>query len=367
MLRAIPVSDPQHLVVFGWKAHKEPDLSGHTAYGDCHGPDCSLSVPYLQSIKAHGDAAFSDAAASLARLRSISVGTGRRQSRWNVCFRWLLLEEMLGVSTFSAVRSGPRTRLPEPPPASCSDYSYWRRAFASDAGVLGRAVRLNNNFATIIGVADPRFTNFTPGNSRISTYHFRLSLVFHSEWWPDADRYFDPAAFWVVIIGRLKPGVSIAQAQGLAATIFRNQVICGNKQLFTEADDPTIQLIPFNRGLNGQRSQIAQMLYLMMIGVGMVLLIACANVAGLMSRVPLAAKGNGAAYCHRSRARPNHSPIADRKHPSVYAGRHTWCFLAMWGVRAITALCSPRHERHVSIRGRTQSGAFWRSRSPQRS
>src|ERR1700729_436131 len=35
MLRAIPVSDPQHLVVFSWKARKDPDLRGHSSFGDC--------------------------------------------------------------------------------------------------------------------------------------------------------------------------------------------------------------------------------------------------------------------------------------------------------------------------------------------
>src|SRR5215475_6506862 len=45
MLRSIPVSDPQHLVVFTWAARKQPDFSGHSSFGDCWGPDCSLSVP----------------------------------------------------------------------------------------------------------------------------------------------------------------------------------------------------------------------------------------------------------------------------------------------------------------------------------
>ena len=56
MLRSIPVSDPQHLVVFSWKAHKDPDFTGHSSFGDCDYRlgqsvriDCSLSVPYFQA------------------------------------------------------------------------------------------------------------------------------------------------------------------------------------------------------------------------------------------------------------------------------------------------------------------------------
>src|SRR5262249_25150243 len=96
------------------------------------------------------------------------------------------------------------------------------------------------------------------------------------------DRVFDASSFWVVIVARLQPGVLIAQAEATAATIFRNETIHGSKPLFQEQDDPTIHLHPVERALRGEGHQIAPMLYLMMVGVGLVLLIACANVAGLM-------------------------------------------------------------------------------------
>src|ERR1700759_4077295 len=65
MLRAIPVSDPQHLVVFSWKAHKDPDLRGHSSFGDCpdKGYDCSLSVPFFNSVRSQTSEVFSGVAA----------------------------------------------------------------------------------------------------------------------------------------------------------------------------------------------------------------------------------------------------------------------------------------------------------------
>ena len=76
MLRAIPVSDPQHLVVFSWQAHKEPDFSGHSSFGDCAGPDCSLSVPYFQSIRKSASDAFSGVAAFSGPLPVNFSGSG---------------------------------------------------------------------------------------------------------------------------------------------------------------------------------------------------------------------------------------------------------------------------------------------------
>jgi predicted permease len=336
MLRAIPVSNPQQLVVFSWKARKDPDLTGHTGYGDCHGPDCSLSVPYLRSVRANGAAIFSDVAAFSGPLEVNFSGNGPA-SIARATYVSGDYFSTLGVSTFLGRPLGPADDAVEAPAAIVLDYGYWRRNFASDPAVVGRSVRLNSTYATIVGVADPRFTNFTPG--KFQDFYMPLSLVtrVHSEWWANGDRYTDPASFWVVIIGRLKPGVSIAQAQGVAATIFRNQVIYGDKPLFTEADDPTILLKFIQSGLNGETSEIAQMLYLMMIGVGMVLLIACANVAGLMLARSARRQKEMALRIAigAGRGRILRQLLTESVLLSTLGGI-LGVFLAMWGVRAIT-------------------------------
>src|SRR5262249_16697708 len=146
---------------------------------------------------------------------------------------------------------------------------------------VGRAVRLNSTAATIVGVADPSFTNLTPG--KFQDFFMPLSLVLqvHSQWWDSGSRLFEADSFWIVIVGRLKPGASLAQAQAAATTIFRNDPIHGSKPLLKDADDPTIQLTPIRKALQGGNSEIAPILYLLMVGVGLALLIACANVAGL--------------------------------------------------------------------------------------
>ena len=142
------------------------------------------------------------------------------------------------------------------------DYNYWRRAFASDPNVIGQNVRLNNTSATIIGVADPHFTNFTPG--KFQDFYMPLSLVLQvrSQWWNTGDRLNEPDSFWVDIVGRLKPGISLQQAQIGGATVFRNDTIHGSKPLFRDTDDPRIELTRVGEALQGQNARITPMLYL---------------------------------------------------------------------------------------------------------
>jgi predicted permease len=336
MLRAIPVSDPQHLVVFSWKARKDPDLAGHSSYADCYGPDCSLSVPYFQAVRTQASGTFSGVAAFCGPLQVNLSGEGHASLAQGTYVSKDFFST-LGVSMFLGRPIEPEDDKPGAPATMVLDYNYWHRYFAADPAVVGHTVRLNGTSATIVGVTDRRFTNFTPG--KVQDFYMPLSLVtqVRSEWWDTGDRYFDPGSFWVTIVGRLKPGVSVEQAQAAATTIFRNQVINGEKPLFTEADDPTIHLESIQKGLNGESGQIAQMLYLMMVGVGMVLLIACANVAGLMLARSARRQKEMALRIAIGAGRGRIVRQLLTESTSLASlGGVLGIFVAIWGVRAIT-------------------------------
>ena len=129
----------------------------------------------------------------------------------------------LGVKTILGRALGPADDQPSAPPAIVLSYAYWRRAFGADPSAIGRTVRLNNVEAVIVGVADPGFSHITPGKTQ--DFSMPLSLVdrVRSEWWGDSDRLNDPSVFWAVIAGRLKPGVSMAQAQASVSSLFRSE------------------------------------------------------------------------------------------------------------------------------------------------
>ena len=284
MLRALPAEDPQHLVIFSWSSHHDPKLRNHSDYGDCDGHegtnDCSFSVPFYEALRSH-TATFSGVAA-FAGPRDVGFsGNGPAT---------IARGEYVSGDYFSTV--GAKTVLGRPlgladdaptaSPVIVLDYGYWRRAFGADPSAVGRTVHLNNVDAAIVGVAEPGFTSLTPGKSQDFFMPLSLAKRVRGEWWGTGDRLSDPASWWVVLAGRLKPGVSIEQAQAEASTLLNAEVLHLAKPVFSEGDTPALRLLPAREALNGESSEIAAMLELIMTAVGFVLLIACANVAGLI-------------------------------------------------------------------------------------
>ena len=242
--------------------------------------DCSFSVPFYEALRSH-TSTFSGVAAFAGPLEVGFSGNGPAN---------IARGEYVSGDYFSTV--GAKTILGRPlssaddaptaSPAIVLDYGYWQRAFGADPSAVGRTVRLNNVDVAIVGVAEPGFTSLTPGKSQDFFMPLSLAKRVRSEWWGTQDRLSDPASWWVVLAGRLKTGVSIEQAQAEATTLFHAEVLHAAKPIFSEGDAPTLRLLPAREALNGESSEIAAMLELIMTAVGFVLLIACANVAGLI-------------------------------------------------------------------------------------
>src|SRR5580658_5128914 len=283
LLRSIPVKDPQQLVVFNWSARAKPKLQGHSEYGDCADQtgigDCSFSIPFYKTVRAQAGA-FSGMAAFAGPLDVDLSGNGAAS-----IVRGLYVSgdffSTLGVSTFIGRPLTPSDDSPSAPPAIVLNYAYWVRAFGAAPSVLGRTVRLDGTTVTIVGVADPHFTSLTPGKPLDFFMPFSVVDSVRGEWWGNEDRLSDPTDWWVVILGRLKSGVSISQAQAAATTIFGSETLHGAAPLFKSEDAPAVTLRPVRSGLDGETSQIAPALYVTMVIVAFILLIACANVAGL--------------------------------------------------------------------------------------
>jgi len=279
LFRPLPVADQQSLVIFSWSARHDPKQWGQSDYGDCADKfNCSVSVPVFQVV--HQQAAPFSSVAAFAGPFEVNVsGNGPATIARGefVSGDWF---STLGLSTCLGRPLGPADDTPTAPAAIVLNYNYWQRAFGADRSAIGRTIRLNGVEVLIAGVAQPNFQHITPG--KLQDFFMPLSLAAHvrSEWWGDKNRLADPTTFWALIVARLKPGVSIAQAQSVSTAIFRSQVV-GNS-LFVADDNPTITLLPIQQALSGESGAIAPILDVIMAAVGFVLLIACANVAGLI-------------------------------------------------------------------------------------
>ena len=284
MLRSIPVRDPQQLVVAQWSARHWPKNVGTSSFGDCGRSErnatteigCSLSYPMFQEIQ-NQKSVFANAMGFAGPYQMDLSGNGAAAIAQGDLVSGSYFQT-LGVSPALGRTLVADDEKPGAPSVAVLDYAYWQRAFGGSPAAIGRTIRLNDAVFTIVGVAEPGFTRLTPGKSvdlwvAISQASALGLKQIHPE---------DSTDWWLVVVGRLQPGVSRSHAQAALDAIFLNETIHGTKPPWAHDDNPHLSLLPAQQALTGIRSMFGEPLLLLMAAVGLILLIACANVAGLM-------------------------------------------------------------------------------------
>jgi macrolide transport system ATP-binding/permease protein len=349
LLRSLPVRDPQHLVLLTWHAHHSPGFEDYSSFGDCHlrvgdqsNPSgCSFSYPMFKQMRAQANV-FTDVTAFAGAGQLNLSGNGPA----TIVRGQLVSGEFfgtLGVRAAAGRMIRPEDDEPSAGPVAVLGYGYWQSAFGGDASVVGRTIRLNNVAFTIVGVAPPQFPGITPGNAYDLWIPLSEYQALRVDWGGKPD---NPANWWLVILGRLRPGTSLAQAQAAVNVVFQNEVLHGAKPLAKAADDPSIVLTPAQQGLNGESSHLELPLYFVMLTVGIVLLIACANVAGLMLARSAARRREMAVRLALGAARRRlaRQLLTESVLLSLLGGAFG-CYVAYGGVRLITVLVSSAMER----------------------
>ena len=283
LLQTIPVAHPEELVVLRWSAHKGPDSTGMSSFGDCimrrsagNESACSLPYPVYRALAERRDL-FADVTAFAGTAELNLAGNGQASIANGELVSGTYFDT-LGVPAALGRTLGVADEQEAAGAVAVLDYGYWQRMFGGAPGAIGRTIRLNNVAFTIVGVAGRDFTRLTPGKSVDVYVSVSQAKSLGLRW----AAYDDPGSWWVTVVARLKTGLNRKEAEAAANLAFRNVTMHTTKPAWKEPDDPQLALVPAQDGLSGFRRALGEPLRLLMAAVGIVLLIACANVAGLL-------------------------------------------------------------------------------------
>ena len=258
LLRQLPVSNPKNLIQLFEQQPKRPaePFFDYTFYNQLAHNSATLFnvVGQIETIRAMEQQGHAE------RVHAVAV-TGR-------FFLDLGITPMLG-----------RLLLPTDDHAVVLSYACWLRSFARDPNVIGQLVQLQGHGYTIVGVTQQSFTGTTLDSSPDLWLPFANQTDFARVPNPNLDNYV------IEIIARLRPGISEQQAQQEISALWTRHL------RDAEMASPTgesglsrgeLQVRSIARGVSPMRSQSENGLLLLLTGTGLLLLMVCANVGGLL-------------------------------------------------------------------------------------
>jgi predicted permease len=276
VLRLLPVHDPERIVIVR-------ESGNH--YGNSYGAN-TISWPMFEDLRDNNQA-FSGMFCRFPA--TVTIGGGDRAAQISAELVSGSYFPILGVGAALGRTIAPDDdAVPDSRPVVVLSYSFWRTYFDGDPTIVGRTITLNRYAMTVIGVAQPGFDGVEMG---VPAKVF-VPIMMKTEMTPRSDGLKDrPRRLsWVTAYGRLKPSVSVQQAQASLQPLlhsilemeaqqpeFTRNATASDRQLFLRN---RVELLPGSD--NGLREDMQKPLWLLVALTGAVLLLACANLANLL-------------------------------------------------------------------------------------
>lgn len=286
MIRALPVRNPAELAILNWRAQRSPVVihshSG-TQYTEPGGGRTSPDFPWpaYELLRDHNSVFTSLFAYQDAGQLNISVRDQAELGRVELVsgnfFQGLGLVPAVGRLIDDSDSRGGGSQV------AVLSYNFWHDRFNADPAAVGRTIRINNLLFTVVGVAPPEFFGVKAGSAPVlyAPMVNRPSLA--RNYGNEHDTMFvDPRFYWVSIMGRLRPGISLAQAQPELATKFHQFALTSATNNAERATLPQLWLEEGGSGVDSLRREYSKPLFVLMAMVAFILAIACANIANLL-------------------------------------------------------------------------------------
>jgi predicted permease len=275
LLQALPVRQPERLVLIDWKGDQAANGFGSwnlMSYPICR--DLQLQGRLFEGVLCRAATTVSLSTGGEYKPAAVEIVSGNYFSMLGV---GAALGRVLGSDDDRAAGSNPVVVLA---------YDFWKTQLASAPDVVGRKVLVNQHPMTVIGVAAPVFRGIDVGE----VPSLWIPAAMSAQAIPGFDGLLDRRTRWMQVLGRLRPDVTLAQAQAGLQPWFKAmldedtrragfpRITAERRQRFLAS---RIELTPAPQGHSGLRRRLSQPLWFLLAATGVLLGLACLNVAGL--------------------------------------------------------------------------------------
>src|ERR671929_2098464 len=290
LLKKLPVKEPDRLVLFRWVSGPNFSPGSHhgNAMRDESGRLVKSSFAYqtyarfreqpgpLSDVFAFGSVPLNVSADGRADVANGQAVSGNYYAA-------------LGVPALVGRAITDEDDSAAAPPVAVLSYRYWQRRFGGNRAVVGRQISLNNAAFTVVGVTPQGFD----GTMQVgSSPDVSIPIAWEPQVRSARPLMAGAGAWWLRLMGRLKPGATPEQARAGLEHIFQQSALDHRAARVAQGEDalrplgpedyPRLVAYPGSQGETNRRQDYQKPLYILSGVVGLVLLIACANVANLL-------------------------------------------------------------------------------------
>ena len=288
LLRSLPISDPESLAVLNWGANPTGRdfvmraMSGST-WSDGKWAETAGIFPFpaFDLIRANSGAVFSSVFAYYPTRKVNVMVKGQAEQAGG---------EFVSGDYFRGLEVSPaagRLIIPDDdrvgaPAIAVLSFAFSQKHFGDVASAPGQSILINNVPFIVAGVTPLGFFGVDPAAAPDFYVPLRTNLLLRLRGGPhDAEGYLDQNYYWLEMMARLRPGVSLTQAQAALGPVF-HQWVAATANDRERATLPELLVREGAAGLNTLRRQYSKPLYVLLAMVGLILAIACANIANLL-------------------------------------------------------------------------------------